>query len=161
MGRLLTLLKRSIRSLASDTCATDASSIAYHTVFALFPMALIGVSVLGCFVGDAAARQQVATSFTWGQCFHLPFKVFPVGWKHPGEMETSWGERSGRGGGGCGGRVPGVRLGGVPAAGAVPPAVQLGRVACPKPFRFGHAGGLVGTAAHRSHGGGQEPPLCG
>ena len=64
MGRLLTLLTRSVRSYTSDKCPTLASSIAYHTVFALFPMALIGVSVLGFFVGDAAARQQVAKGFT-------------------------------------------------------------------------------------------------
>src|SRR2546421_553607 len=59
MKTWITLLKRSLQSFGSDKCATLAASIAYYTVFALFPMALVGVSVLGFFVSDGAARQQV------------------------------------------------------------------------------------------------------
>jgi len=59
-----TLLRRSLQSFGSDKCSTLAAAIAYYTVFALFPMALVGVSVLGFFVSDAAARQQVVEGLT-------------------------------------------------------------------------------------------------
>lgn len=59
MGGFVTLLKRSFQSFGSDKCATLSASIAYYTVFSLFPMALVGVSVLGFFVGDQSARRQV------------------------------------------------------------------------------------------------------
>lgn len=59
MGRIITLLKRSLQSFGSDKCATLSAAIAYHTVFALFPLALLGVSLLGFFVGDESARRQV------------------------------------------------------------------------------------------------------
>jgi membrane protein len=59
MGRLITLGKRSLQSFGSDRCATLSAAIAYYTVFALFPMALVGVSVLGFFIGDVSARRQV------------------------------------------------------------------------------------------------------
>ena len=59
----ITLAKRSLISFGSDKCATLAAAIAYYAVFALFPMALVGVSVLGFFVSDASARQQVVNGF--------------------------------------------------------------------------------------------------
>jgi membrane protein len=62
MRTWITVLKRSLQSFGSDKCATLAAAIAYYTVFALFPMALIGVSILGFFVSDGAARQQVVNS---------------------------------------------------------------------------------------------------
>ncbi len=58
-----TLIKRSLQSFGSDKCTTLAAAIAYYAVFALFPLALLGVSVLGFFVSDAAARQQVVNGF--------------------------------------------------------------------------------------------------
>src|SRR5712692_1032259 len=70
MGRLLTLCKRSVQSFGADQCATLAAAIAYHTVFALFPIALFGVAVLGFVVGDGAARQNVVQGIT---------KVMPLG----------------------------------------------------------------------------------
>src|SRR5215218_9167037 len=59
MGRYFTLLKRSFASFGADQCGTLSAAIAYRTVFALFPMALVGISVLGFFVGDASARERV------------------------------------------------------------------------------------------------------
>jgi len=59
MRALLTVLRRSLQSFASDKCPTLAAAIAYHTVFALFPIALLGVSLLGFFVSDDSARRQV------------------------------------------------------------------------------------------------------
>lgn len=59
MGGIITLLKRSAQSFGSDKCSTLAAAIAYYTVFSLFPLALLGVSLLGFFVGDESARQQV------------------------------------------------------------------------------------------------------
>jgi membrane protein len=61
--RAFTILKRSFQSFGSDKCATLSAAIAYYTVFALFPMALVGVSLLGFFIDDAAARQQVVQGF--------------------------------------------------------------------------------------------------
>lgn len=59
MRALFTLLRRSLQSFGSDKCPTLAAAIAYHTVFALFPIALLGVFLLGFFVGDLSARRQV------------------------------------------------------------------------------------------------------
>jgi membrane protein len=59
MRTWITLVKRSMQSFGSDKCATFAAAIAYYTVFALFPIALVGVSILGFFVSDAAAQQYV------------------------------------------------------------------------------------------------------
>jgi membrane protein len=64
MSGLLTLFKRSLQSFGSDKCATLSAAIAYYTVFALFPMALVGVSVLGFFLDDQAARREVAEGIT-------------------------------------------------------------------------------------------------
>jgi membrane protein len=64
MRSYLTLLKRSLQSFGSDNCPTLAAAIAYYAVFALFPMALVGVSVLGFLVSDAATRQQVVNGLT-------------------------------------------------------------------------------------------------
>src|SRR5918998_6746955 len=59
MGGMITLVKRSFGSFGKDKCATLSAAIAYYTVFSLFPMALVGVSLLGFFVGDESARQRV------------------------------------------------------------------------------------------------------
>lgn len=59
MGALVTILKRSVTSFGMDRCATLSAAIAYRTVFALFPLALIGVSLLGFFLGDEEARRRV------------------------------------------------------------------------------------------------------
>lgn len=59
MGAMLTIAKRSVQSFGSDKCAQLSAAIAYYTVFAIFPMALVGVSVLGIFVGGESARQSV------------------------------------------------------------------------------------------------------
>jgi membrane protein len=64
MAALMTLLKRSFASFGSDRCATMAAAIAYRTVFSLFPLALLGVSLLGFFVGDESARRQVINGIT-------------------------------------------------------------------------------------------------
>jgi membrane protein len=64
MGALVTVLKRSVKSFGTDRCATLSAAIAYRTVFALFPLALIGVSLLGFFVGDEEARQRVIDGIT-------------------------------------------------------------------------------------------------
>jgi membrane protein len=59
MGAILTIIKRSVTSFRLDRCSTLSAAIAYRTVFALFPLALIGVSLLGFFMGDETARQRV------------------------------------------------------------------------------------------------------
>jgi membrane protein len=59
MGGIITLVKRSVQSFGTDKCATLSAAIAYRTIFSLFPMALVGVSILGFFLDDAAARRQV------------------------------------------------------------------------------------------------------
>lgn len=64
MGGILTSLKRSATSFGLDRCSTLSAAIAYRTVFSLFPMALIGISVLGFFMGDEAARQRVIDGIT-------------------------------------------------------------------------------------------------
>jgi membrane protein len=61
MQSIITVLRRSAHSFGADKCSTFSAAIAYYTVFALFPMALVGISVLGFFLGDAAARAQVAS----------------------------------------------------------------------------------------------------
>lgn len=70
MGGMLTLAKRSTQSFGSDKCATLAASIAYYTIFAIFPMALFGVAVLSYFMGDGAARENVVSGIT---------KIIPLG----------------------------------------------------------------------------------
>jgi membrane protein len=59
MGSLITLCKRSFQSFSTDRCATLAAAIAYRTLFALVPLALVGVALLGFVVGDASARERV------------------------------------------------------------------------------------------------------
>jgi membrane protein len=59
MSAIPTILKRSVTSFGLDRCSTLSAAIAYRTVFALFPLALIGVSLLGFFMGDETARQRV------------------------------------------------------------------------------------------------------
>jgi membrane protein len=59
MGTLISVLKRSFQSFGQDKCATLSAAIAYYTIFSLFPLALVGVSLLGVFVGDESAREQV------------------------------------------------------------------------------------------------------
>lgn len=59
MSAIPTILKRSVTSYGLDRCSTLSAAIAYRTVFALFPLALIGVSLLGFFMGDETARLRV------------------------------------------------------------------------------------------------------
>jgi membrane protein len=59
MATIFTIAKRSFQSFGSDKCSALAAAIAYYTIFSLFPLALLGVSLLGFFVGDEAARRQV------------------------------------------------------------------------------------------------------
>jgi membrane protein len=70
MNAFGTLVKRSLQSYQADKGATLAAAIAYHAVFALFPIALLGVAILGFFIGGAAARQQVVEAIT---------RVIPLG----------------------------------------------------------------------------------
>jgi len=63
MKRIYTILMRSVQSFGADGCSTHAAAIAYYTVFALLPMALVGVSVLGFFVGGEQARLEVIKTF--------------------------------------------------------------------------------------------------
>ncbi|MHB8574116.1 MAG: YihY/virulence factor BrkB family protein [Dehalococcoidia bacterium] len=70
MGGFVTLCKRSFQSFGSDKCSTLAAAIAYNTVFALFPIALFGVAVLGFLLGGESARQHVVDGIT---------KVIPLG----------------------------------------------------------------------------------
>ena len=64
MGGLITIVKRSVQSFGTDKCATLSAAIAYRTVFSLFPLALVGVSLLGFFVGDESARQEVVNGIS-------------------------------------------------------------------------------------------------
>ena len=64
MKTTLTLARRSLQSFQSDKCGTLAAAIAYHAVFALFPLALLGVALLGFVIGGAAARQHVVEAIT-------------------------------------------------------------------------------------------------
>jgi membrane protein len=64
VAAFFTVLRRSVRSFGSDKCATFSAAIAYYAVFALFPMALVGVSILGFFMGDEAARRRVVAGIT-------------------------------------------------------------------------------------------------
>ena len=66
MGRIVTLLRRSLQSYSADKCAPLAAAIAYATIFALFPLALLGISLLGFFVSDAAARREVVDGIAAG-----------------------------------------------------------------------------------------------
>lgn len=61
---LVTLIARSIRSFGEDDCGLHAAAIAYYAVFALLPIALVGVGVLGFFIGDESAREHVAGAIT-------------------------------------------------------------------------------------------------
>lgn len=69
MGRMVTLLTRSLQSYRADKCAPLAAAIAYYTVFALFPLALLGLSLLGFFVSDETARRQVVDGIASGGIF--------------------------------------------------------------------------------------------
>ena len=64
MGGYVTLFKRSFASFGTDKCASLAAAIAYYTIFSLFPMALVGISLLGFFVGDASARERVVNGLS-------------------------------------------------------------------------------------------------
>src|SRR5947209_3370323 len=70
MGKYITLLKRSASSFGSDQCSTLAAAIAYNAIFAIFPMAFVGIAVLGFVMGGADARQHVVDAIT---------KVIPLG----------------------------------------------------------------------------------
>ena len=59
MGGYVTLFKRSFASFGTDKCASLAAAIAYYAIFSLFPMALVGISLLGFFVGEASAQEKV------------------------------------------------------------------------------------------------------
>lgn len=72
MKTTLTLAKRTLRSFRSDTCATLAAAIAYHAVFALFPIALLGVALPGFVIGGAAAASSVTI---------LLLRHHPPGWE--------------------------------------------------------------------------------
>jgi membrane protein len=64
MGSLITLFKRSFQSFGKDRCATLSAAIAYRTIFSLFPLALVGVSLLGFFLGDESARERVVSGIS-------------------------------------------------------------------------------------------------
>jgi membrane protein len=64
MGKIITLFKRSFMSFGKDRCATLSAAIAYRTIFSLFPLALVGVSLLGFFVGDESAHKRVVDGIT-------------------------------------------------------------------------------------------------
>jgi membrane protein len=70
MGGLITMLKRSASSFGSDKCSTLAAAIAYRTIFAIFPIALFAIGVLGFFMGRGSARQSVIDGVT---------KIIPLG----------------------------------------------------------------------------------
>jgi membrane protein len=61
---LVTLIARSIRSFGEDNCGLHAAAVAYYAVFALLPIALVGVGVLGLFIGDESARDHVISAVT-------------------------------------------------------------------------------------------------
>jgi membrane protein len=60
----ITLITRSIQSYGEDKCNLYAAAIAYYAVFALLPIALVGVGILGYFIGDEAAREHVIDAIT-------------------------------------------------------------------------------------------------
>ncbi len=64
MGGFITLFKRSVGSFGTDKCASLSAAIAYYTIFSLFPMALVGISLLGFFVGDASAQEKVVNGLS-------------------------------------------------------------------------------------------------
>ena len=64
MRGVFTLLRRSVQSYREDSCSIYSAAVAYYTVFAIFPIALVGVAILGAFIGDAAARGQVVEAIT-------------------------------------------------------------------------------------------------
>lgn len=59
MRAMLTLVRRAYRSYGADGCGTHAAAIAYYTVFAIFPIALLSVAVLSFFLGTTTAREHV------------------------------------------------------------------------------------------------------
>jgi len=54
------LVKETVRQFYSDKVPRLAAALAYHTLFAVAPMALIAVAVAGAFYGEAAARGELA-----------------------------------------------------------------------------------------------------
>src|SRR3989442_1723630 len=76
MGRLLTLCKRSVQSFGADQCATLAAAIAYHTVFALFPIALFGGLLLAATASAGVLQGARTSGGTLGPLLHLAAPLF-------------------------------------------------------------------------------------
>jgi membrane protein len=53
------LLARSVREYGEDRCPQAGAAIAYHVLFSLFPLALLGLAVRGIVLRDAGARDRV------------------------------------------------------------------------------------------------------
>src|SRR5579875_2206283 len=58
MGTYFTIVKRAVSSFLKHNGTTFAGAIAYNAIFAIFPLLLLAVSVLGFFIHDPAARQK-------------------------------------------------------------------------------------------------------
>lgn len=61
MGRVWALTQRAVSEFFADGCPKLAAAISYYTLFALFPLAILGVAVLGVAFGDGDVREEIIT----------------------------------------------------------------------------------------------------
>jgi membrane protein len=59
MGRVFRTAQHALGEFFADGCPKLAASISYYTLFALFPLAILGVAVLGFVFNDGQAREQI------------------------------------------------------------------------------------------------------
>jgi membrane protein len=57
--RVLQLADRSITEFFADGCGQRAAAISFYSLFSLFPLAILAVSVMGLVINDAEARDRV------------------------------------------------------------------------------------------------------
>jgi membrane protein len=61
MGRVIGLIKSSFRGFFNDQATVLAAAICYNTIFAITPLLLVLIAVVGALYGSEAAREQVLT----------------------------------------------------------------------------------------------------
>lgn len=59
MGAVLRTAQHALSEFFADGCPKLAAAISYYTLFALFPLAILGVAVLGVIFNDGNAREQI------------------------------------------------------------------------------------------------------
>ncbi len=59
MAKYFTILKRALASFGAHNDTSYAGAIAYNAIFAIFPLLLLAVSLLGFFIHDPAQRQNI------------------------------------------------------------------------------------------------------